>query len=136
MWINIIFLSMFFNGIAMASMKAIHQYNQSESIGVFFISMYTASVLSSITNLKLKAVYFEKKEILIGLSLGASLIIGMMCVTFALKYLAGCFVYPVVNGGAVIFVSVIAGILFKERYSVFGIFGIVIGITSIIFLSL
>lgn len=136
MWINIIFLSMFFNGIAMASMKAIHQYNQSESTGIFFVTMYTTSVLLSITNLKLKAAYFKKKEILIGLSLGASLITGMVCVTFALKYLAGSFVYPVVNGGAVILVSVIAGILFREEYSVFGIFGIIIGIISIIFLSL
>lgn len=136
MWINIIFLATIFNGIALASMKAVHQYSQSESIGIFFISMYITSVLLGIINLKSKLIDFSRNEILIGISLGISLISGMMCVTFALKYLQGNFVYPVVNGGAVILISIIAGILFKEKYSVFGVLGIIIGTTSIIFLSL
>lgn len=137
MWVNIIILSTIFNGIALATMKAIHHYGQGEATGVFFISMYTVSLLSGIINSKFKKpVRFYNKEILLGACLGISLITGMICVTFALKYLSGSFVYPLVNGGAVILISIVAGILFKEKYSVFGILGIITGIISIIFLSL
>ena len=136
MWVNIVLFSMIFNGIALSSMKALNYYCGSEYIWIFFLSLYTASLLLSITNIKFIVKKPEKKEILIGASLGIALITGMIALAFTLKYLPGYFVYSVVNGGAVVLISIVAGILFKEKYSFFGILGIITGIISIVFLSI
>lgn len=136
MWINIILAAMLANGIALASMKAIHQYGYSKFIPLFLFCMYTTSTLISWLNRKRQKSSFKKKEIFVGVALGISLLAGMVFVTLALKLLPGCVVYSVVNGGAVIIVSIASLIIFREQYSIFGILGIISGIVSVFFLSL
>jgi multidrug transporter EmrE-like cation transporter len=127
---------MLFNGIALSSMKALNYYCGSEYIFGFFMSLYISSALLGIINVKANFKYPTKIETLIGISLGITLIAGMVTLALTLKYLPGYFVYSAVNGGAVVLISIVAGILFKEKYSIFGILGIITGIIAIIFLSL
>ncbi len=127
---------MFANGIALASMKAVHQYEYGEFTPFFLFCMYATSALFSRLTPGFQKPAFEKKDIFLGLALGVSLVAGMASVTLALKVLPGCVVYPVVNGGAVILVSIAAVMIFREKYSFFGILGVISGVLSIFFLSL
>ena len=136
MWINIILAAMLANGIALASMKAVHQYGYGEFIPLFLFCMYTTSALISRLNPRFQKPAFAKREAFIGVALGISLVAGMVSVTLALKVLPGCVVYSVVNGGAVILVSIAAAMIFREKYSIVGILGIISGVVSIFFLSL
>ena len=136
MWINIILAAMLANGIALASMKAVHQYGYGGFIPFFLFCMYTTSALIGRLNPGFQQPAFEKKEVLVGVALGISLMAGMLFVTLALKYLPGCVVYPAVNGGAVVLVSIAAAMIFREKYSIFGVLGSISGVVSILFLSL
>ena len=124
------------NGIALASMKAVHQYGYGEFIPFFLFCMYITSALISWLNPGFQKPAFKKREIFVGAALGISLMAGMVFVTLALKFLPGCVVYPAVNGGAVILVSIAAVMIFREKYSIFGVLGIISGVVSIFFLSL
>ena len=135
MWINVVFAAMFANGIALASMKAVHQYGYGEFTPFFLFCIYATSALFSRLTPGFQKPAFEKKDIFLGLALGVSLMAGMASVTLALKVLPGCVVYPVVNGGAVILVSIAAVMIFREKYSFFGVLGVISGIVSIFFLS-
>lgn len=136
MWVNIILGAMIANGIAMASMKAVNHYGYGRFIPLFLFCTYTTSTLISRLGPEFKKPIFEKGEVFLGVALGISLVAGMVFVTLSLKFLPGCIVYPVVNGGAVILISVVATVLFREKYSIFGLLGIVSGVASIFFLSL
>ncbi|MFA5394132.1 MAG: hypothetical protein WC081_04025 [Candidatus Ratteibacteria bacterium] len=136
MWINIILVAMIANGIALASMKAVHQYGYDKFIPFFLFCMYTTSTLISRLSPEFKKPVFDKKEVFMGLALGVSVVAGMVFVTLALRFLPGCVVYSVVNGGAVVLVSIAAALIFREKYSIFGILGIISGVVSVFFLSL
>ena len=136
MWINIILAAMLANGIALASMKAVHQYGYGEFIPLFLFCMYATSALISRLSPRFEKPAFEKREVFLGVALGISLMAGMVFLTLALKFLPACVVYSVVNGGAVILVSIAAAMIFREKYSVFGVLGIISGVVSVFFLSL
>ena len=136
MWINIVIAAMLTNGIVLASMKAVHQYGYGKSIPLFLFCVYAASTLVGLSKLKFKKPVFEKKEVVTGAALGVSLTAGMVFITLALERLPGCVIYPAVNGGAVVLVSIAAAMIFREKYSIFGVLGIISGVVSILFLSL
>ena len=136
MWINVVLGAMLANGVALASLKAVHQYGYGESIPFFLFGMYAAAALLGRLSPGFPKPVFERTEVLVGGALGICLTAGMMFVTLALRVLPGCVVYSVVNGGAVILVSIAAIMIFREKYSIFGVLGIISGVVSVFFLSL
>ena len=75
---------------------------------------------------------FTKQEVLVGIGLASSAVLGQLGMALSLDHgIPGFVVFQVAPGGGLFFV-VLAGVLFfKERVSIYGVAGIVIGMAAL-----
>jgi drug/metabolite transporter (DMT)-like permease len=73
-----------------------------------------------------------RKDLLWGFALGVPNLLSAYFIVSALHDLPAFVVFPVVSAGTVMAISILAALLFKERLGVWGIFGIVLTVLSII----
>jgi len=103
-------------------------------MNLFLCLLYgTAFLFAAICALKNKSIP-NRKEILIGISLGASAMIQAYFWIKALQGLEGTVVYSTIGVGVILFVSIVSALFFKEKLSARGLLGICFGIAAIIML--
>jgi len=123
-------------GINDFSMK-IFQENYSELQKPYFIfSIFFSAFLYSIVFIKTFRIKFEKNTIIKGAILGVPNVYSTIFLIGALSQLPAVLVFPLTNIGIILLTAILAGIIFKERLNKYGVLSLLLGLISIIFLSL
>jgi multidrug transporter EmrE-like cation transporter len=138
MWFRWMMLAFFFNGVCTFGLRILAARGLTDKyISVYLVLWYLAGTLL------LGAIYFRRhmrtrrSDLAVGSALGLASVAGQTSLGLALSGgLPGSVVYPVTLAGG-LFIVVGAGVLlFKERVGPYGMAGIVLGIISIVLLSL
>lgn len=102
---------------------------------VSFLLIFIFS-LTEKNNSNLSLLKLPSKSWLIIIGIVISTGFGNMLLTFLSGKLPGAYLFPVVNGCLIIFLTLISTLLFKEVITKGGVFGIIIGIISIIIMNI
>ena len=106
---------------------------------VLFLTAFLAGfIVSIINNLKDKRNYFTKRTIIAGLVLGIPNYFSIYFLFKALniKSWEDSFVFPVNNIGIVIFSTVLAVVIFREKLNKYNLIGLALAVISILILNL
>ena len=122
-------------GINDFSMKVFKSWRpeQEEPFFVFFI-FSSAFVYSSIYII-IKKIKIVKQTALWGLALGVPNVFSTVFLLGALALLPAILVYPLTNVGIILFTTVLAFIIWKEKLNRWGVLALVSGLLAILFLS-
>jgi len=123
-------------GINDFSMKVFKSWKpeQEEPFFVFFI-FSSAFVYSSIY-IFIKKIKIVKQTAFWGLALGVPNIFSTVFLLGALSLLPAILVYPLINVGIIVFTTLLAFIIWKEKLNRWGVLALTSGLLAILFLSL
>jgi multidrug transporter EmrE-like cation transporter len=138
MWFRWMMLAFVFNGVSTFGLRILAGRGLGEKyISVYLVLWYLAGTLL------LTAIYFRRRmrtgrsDVVIGAALGLASVGGQTSLGLALGGgIPGSIVYPVTLAGGLFLVVGAGVLLFKERVGPYGVAGIVLGIVSIVLLSL
>jgi drug/metabolite transporter (DMT)-like permease len=129
-WMVSLIISFICAGMAQVSFKMIPE----SDIKIYLLFCYGAAFFIAGLNILNKKNVIKRNEIFLGIVLGlASVIQAFFCI-MALQGLNGSIVFPVLNIGTIGLVTVISVGVLKEKISIRGITGIILGLISIIVL--
>ena len=123
-------------GINDFSMKVFKSWKpeQEEPFFVFFI-FSSAFVYSSIYII-IKKIKIVKQTAFWGLALGVPNVFSTVFLLGALSLLPAILVYPLINVGIIVFTTLLAFIIWKEKLNRWGVLALTSGLLAILFLSL
>lgn len=76
-------------------------------------------------------------EVMLGALMGLASLAGQSCTSLALSHhIPGHIVFPMTTGGSLLVVATAGILIFRERVTIYGIAGIVLGIVALVTLSL
>lgn len=129
----LVFIGIGFNDFAMKIFKNWRTADE-EPYFVFFI--FTFALIFSSIYILYKKIRPETHTFVTGLIMGIPNVFSTIFLLAALAALPGIIVYPLVNVGIIVGTTLLAFIFWKEKPDKFGITGLIIGIISIVLLSI
>jgi drug/metabolite transporter (DMT)-like permease len=123
-------------GINDFSMKIFQQIYSKEEKSYFLFAIFFSAFLYSLIFIRIKKISFEKNTIYKGAILGVPNVYSTIFLIGALSQLRAVLVFPLINIGIILLTAILAALIFKERLNRFGIMSLVLGLISIIFLTL
>lgn len=123
-------------GINDFSMKVFKSWKpeQEEPFFVFFI--FTSAFIYALIFIAIKKIKIIKDTAVWGLILGVPNVFSTIFLLAALASLPAILVYPLINVGIIIFTTLLAFIIWKEKLNLWGVLALTSGILAIIFLSI
>jgi drug/metabolite transporter (DMT)-like permease len=123
-------------GINDFSMKVFKNWRpeQEEPFFVFFV--FSSALIYSSVFIAIKKIKIIKHTAYWGLALGVPNVFSTIFLLGALALLPAILVYPLVNVGIIIFTTLLAFIIWKEKLNRWGLLAITSGVLAILFLSL
>jgi drug/metabolite transporter (DMT)-like permease len=124
------------NGLGPFGLKVLTERGLGEHRSQYLLFWYLGGLFFAVLALLWNRSRIQRREILLGALMGACSLGGQSFTAMALSSgVPGHVAFPLTTGGS-LFVVAIAGIaFFRERVGVYGICGIVVGITSLVILS-
>jgi drug/metabolite transporter (DMT)-like permease len=107
---------------------------QEESFFVFFI--FSSAFVYSIIFILIKKIKIIRQTALWGIALGVPNVFSTIFLLAALTVLPAILVYPLMNVGIILFTTLLAFLIWKEKLNRWGILALSSGILAILFLSL
>ena len=102
-------------GLAEFSNKLFQKYGLSEQKEVFlFFVFFTAFVVSLFFTLK-SAKKLRKRDVITGFAVGIPNLFSSFFIILSLKYLKTSVVFPVYSAGAIVVISIMSFLIFKEK---------------------
>lgn len=123
-------------GINDFSMKIFQQTYSEVEKPYFLFSIFFSAFLYSLFYIKFKKLKLEKNTIIKGVILGVPNVYSTIFLIGALTQLPAVLVFPLTNIGIIILTAILAALIFKERLNRYGIYSLVLGLISIIFLTI
>ncbi|MEG1879932.1 MAG: EamA family transporter [Oscillospiraceae bacterium] len=140
--IILIFIVMISNGTTMLAQKMFAMYVPNSNVSMFsFLSFLIPGILLLLLIKPIAKKDNDKIELLpkpvfaIGAILALALLLVSQLSTVISKALPSVVVFPIVNGGGLIIVTLVAAIFFKEKLTVKSLIGLVLGIVSLIIIN-
>ena len=122
-------------GINDFSMK-IFQTTYSEAEKPYFLfAIFFSAFLYSLIYIKMTKISLEKNTVIKGAILGVPNVYSTFFLIGALTQLPAVLVFPLTNIGIIILTAILARLIFKERLNKYGIYSLVLGVISILFLT-
>lgn len=114
-----------------------HRYLTPADEALFPILTFFSAAVIGVIVLLIRRTPIRGKNILGGFFLGVVNYFSMFCLIRALTAFEndGAMVYPLLNVGIILFSTLISGLFFKEHFSRLNIFGVLLALLTIIFLS-
>ncbi len=128
----ILFLVLIGIGIGDFSMKIFQQLRFESEKNFFLLNVFGSACVYSFTFILFRKIKVEKKPLLRGFVLGFPNVFSSFFLISALHELPAYTVYPLVNVGIIIFTSVAAAMIWRERLNFFGKLALYSGIIAII----
>ncbi len=135
MWLKLVLISFLFCGISDTMWKIAGETGGSYTANTYiFIFHISALIGASIAAIKMKK-KITRNEFFLGVIAGFSIVIGSICSMKAILRMPGIIYFPVSSGGSLLFVTIMAHILWKEKISLRQTAGLMVAIISIILIS-
>jgi drug/metabolite transporter (DMT)-like permease len=123
-------------GINDFSMKIFQQTYSEVEKPYFLFSIFFSAFLYSLFYTKMAKISLEKNTIIKGAILGVPNVYSTIFLIGALTQLPAVLVFPLTNIGIILLTAILARLIFKERLNLYGILSLILGLISILFLSL
>jgi drug/metabolite transporter (DMT)-like permease len=138
MWLRLMLIAFLANGLGPFGLKIIAEQGLSEAFHYQYLLLwYAGGFALTLVALLAGRMRPRPREIAIAAGMGFGSFAGQLCTSLALECnIPGHIVFPITTGGSLFVVSAAGVILFREKVGPYGIAGIVVGIASLIILSL
>ena len=123
-------------GINDFSMKIFQQIYSETEKPYFLFSIFFSAFLYCLVFIKIYNIKLEKKTLLKGAILGIPNVYSTIFLIGALSQLPAVLVFPLTNIGIILLTAILAGLIFKERLNRYASISLILGLISILFLSL
>ena len=123
-------------GFAQFSSKVLVASGFSGERGAFFVATFTSAVLVTLPIAWRHRKEIARRDLGFGSVVGACNIGGNLSILLALTALAGAVVYPLVNSGGLLLVTVLAWIIFKEKINRLNAIGIALTLAAVLLINL
>jgi multidrug transporter EmrE-like cation transporter len=137
-WFRLMIVSFFANGLGPFGLKILTEMGLAEQHQFqYLIYWYLGGLV--FTGLAFFREYrgVRGTEVALGALMGLASLAGQSCTSLALSHhVPGHIVFPMTTGGSLLVVATAGIVLFRERVTVYGVAGIVLGIVSLVTLSL
>lgn len=127
---------MIFIGINDFAMKLFQLLRSTSEEGFFVYMIFTTAFFTGVIVILLSKIKIYAKDVYTGFVLGIPNVFSTIFLLAALNSLPAMMVYPVMNIGVILFTTISAYIIWKERLNKFGISAIILGTAAILLLGL
>lgn len=133
-----LFLVLVFIGIGINdfAIKLFKSWRPEQEEPYFVFSIFSSALVYSFIYIITKKITIKKETVLLGMVLGIPNVFSTIFLLGALSMLPAILVYPFMNVGIILFTTLLAFILWKEKLNRWGVFALASGLLAILFLSL
>ena len=133
MWLRMMLICFVTNGLGAFGLRIMSGMGLSETFKFPYLMLwFWAGFILSAAIFFSKNRRFTKQEVLVGIGLASSAVLGQLGMALSLDHgIPGFVVFQVAPGGGLFFVVLVGILFFKERVSVYGVAGIVIGMAAL-----
>lgn len=136
-WFALMLLACITNGIGAFGLKVLAEHKLASYEFQYLVMWYLGWLLFSIVVFLRSPFRFWNREIWISAAMGLFSVAGQFTAGLALsRHVAGHVVFSVSTGGTLFIVALAGVLLFKERVGRYGMAGLILGIASIVLLSI
>jgi drug/metabolite transporter (DMT)-like permease len=136
-WIRLMVVAFLANGFGPFGLKVLTEHGLAAYQSKYLLYWYMGGLVFAVVALLVSRSGVNGREILLGAAMGGCSFAGQSFTALALsRGLPGHIAFPLTTGGS-LFLVVLAGIvLFKERIGFYGLCGVVLGVASLVMLSI
>lgn len=136
-WLRLMAIAFVANGLSPFGLKVLAGLGLSSEQSSYLVWWYAGGCLFAVIALGRKWAQVRSTECLLGAAMGLCSLGGQAFTGMALsRGVPGHIAFPVTTGGSLFFVATAGIVLFKERVGAYGLFGIALGICSLVLLSI
>ena len=136
-WSVWIVLSLFIPAGASSTMsKLVHEVGLDDYRSAYLFVLYISATVLSGAVFYFKRDKISRVEVLIGVLLGLCNVSGVWSLLIALSQLKGVVAFPFMSSGAVIIVTILSTVIWKEHLPLRGVFGILCAAAALILINL
>lgn len=126
-----------FNGLGPFGLKVLSERGLSSHQWQYLLYWYIGGVIFSLAAFARGWTGLTRAEVLLGMGMGACSLAGQSFTGLALaRDVPGYIVFPTTTGGSLFLVATAGLLVFREKIGAYGLAGILLGITSLVMLSI
>lgn len=135
-WFRLMLVSFVANGLGPFGLKILTERGLAEYQSQYLMFWYLAGFIFAVAALLVSRTGVNWREVALGAAMGGSSLAGQTFTVLALaKGLPGHIAFPLTTGGSLFLVATAGLLLFKERIGPYGLCGVILGILSLVMLS-
>jgi drug/metabolite transporter (DMT)-like permease len=135
-WIRLMLVAFLANGLGPFGLKVLTEHGLAAYRSQYLLCWYMGGFVFALIALVVSRSGVNSREILLGAAMGGCSLAGQSFTALALsKGLPGHIAFPLTTGGSLFLVALAGIVLFKERIGPYGLCGVVLGVTSLVMLS-
>jgi drug/metabolite transporter (DMT)-like permease len=136
-WMRLMLVAFLANGCGPFGLKVLAEHGLAAWQSQYLFYWYLGGFVFALVALLVSRSGVNGREILLGAGMGACSFAGQSFTALALaKGLPGHIAFPLTTGGSLFLVALAGIVLFKERIGPYGLCGIVLGVASLVMLSI
>ncbi len=136
-WLRLMLLAFVANGLGPFGLKILTERNLSAFQPQYLVYWYLGGAVFGLIAFLKTSRHVEPREIALGAGMGLCSLCGQTFTGLALSSgVPGHVAFPLTTGGSLFLVAAAGILLFRERVGPYGVAGIVLGIVSLILLSI
>ena len=136
-WFRLMLVSFLANGFGPFGLKILTERGLAAYQSQYLMFWYLAGFVFALTALLIGRTGVTRREVALGAAMGGCSLAGQSFTVLALgKGVPGHIAFPLTTGGSLFLVAAAGLLLFKERIGPYGFCGVVLGIMSLVMLSL
>jgi multidrug transporter EmrE-like cation transporter len=136
-WMRLMLVAFLANGIGPFGLKVLAMRGLTAYHSQYLLYWYLGGFVFALAALVLGGGGVNGREILLGAAMGGCSLAGQSFTALALaKGLPGHIAFPLTTGGSLFLVALAGIVLFKERIGSYGLCGVILGVASLVMLSI
>jgi drug/metabolite transporter (DMT)-like permease len=136
-WIRLMLVAFLANGIGPFGLKVLAMQGLEPYQAQYLLYWYLGGFIFALGALVLGRTRVNGREVLLGAAMGGCSLAGQSFTGVALAAgLPGHIAFPLTTGGSLFLVALAGIVLFKERIGPYGLCGVILGVTSLVMLSI
>jgi len=136
-WMRLMLVAFVANGVGPFGLKVLTMQGLGAYQSQYLMYWYLGGLIFALAALRLNKTGVNGREILLGAAMGGCSLAGQSFTAMALaKGLPGHIAFPLTTGGSLFLVALAGIALFKERIGPFGLCGVILGVASLVMLSI